>query len=232
VLIALLKRGIAPVMTRPSEYTRRNILDAATKIFAERGYGNASVREITKKAGANQAAITYHFGGKGGLYREVLKMAFAAFNELFTLDPLEIERMSGEEAVRIFLHQQFSSLRRRNGFGRFLKIFSWETVNRSEVFESYVAIEPLPIFALAQAIVRKFLPSTSNSETVLLVSVWFVQQATIFIRDFERLSRPPLNLAVDDHFVDRLIGLITQLLLSGLNGTADGAPGAAELVRN
>jgi AcrR family transcriptional regulator len=219
-------------MTRPSEFTRRNILDAATKIFAERGYGDASVREITRKAGANQAAITYHFGGKDGLYREVLQMAFAAFNELFTLDPLAIERMNREEAVRIFLHQQFSPLRRRNGFGRFLKIFSWETVHRSKVFESYVAVEPLPIFALAQAIVRKFLPSTSSSETVLLVSVWFVQQATIFIRDFDRLARPPLNIAVDDHFVDRLIGLITQLLLSGLNGATDGGSGEVELVRN
>jgi AcrR family transcriptional regulator len=207
-------------MTRPSDHTRRNIIDAATKIFAEKGYDDASVRAITRKAGANQAAITYHFGGKDGLYREVLKMAFAAFNELFTLDPLEIERMKREEAVRIFLQQQFLPLRRRNGFGRFLKIFSWETVNRSRVFESYVSIEPLPIFALAKAIVAKFLPPAASSETVLIISIWFVQQATIFIRDFDRLSKPPLNLSIDDLFVDRLICIVTQLLLSGLVGAA------------
>jgi AcrR family transcriptional regulator len=207
-------------MTRPSDYTRKNLLEAAIKIFAEKGYSDSSVRAITRKAGANQAAITYHFGGKEGLYREVLKMAFAAFDELFTLDLTAIEHMDRERAVRIFLQQQFSPLRRRNGFGRFIRIFTWETVNRSDVFDRYVAAEPIPIFALAQTIVRKFLPPASSRENVLIVTIWFVQQATIFIRDFERLSRPPLNLTVDDQFVERLLGLVSELMLSGLRGAA------------
>jgi AcrR family transcriptional regulator len=207
-------------MTRRSDYTRKNLLDAATKIFAEKGYSDSSVRAITRKAGANQAAITYHFGGKEGLYREVLKMAFAAFDELFTLDPSAIERMDREGAVRLFLQQQFSPLRRRNGFARFIRIFTWETVNRSDVFDRYVAAEPIPIFALAQTIVRKFLAPASNRETILIVSIWFVHQATVFIRDFERLSRPPLNLTVDDQFVERLIEVVSQLMLSGLGGVA------------
>ena len=66
-------RGAAP--TRQAEATRRALIEAATTVFAEQGYDAGSVRAITGRARANQAAITYHFGGKEGLYREVLRAA-------------------------------------------------------------------------------------------------------------------------------------------------------------
>ncbi|HCR12161.1 MAG TPA: DUF1956 domain-containing protein, partial [Desulfovibrio sp.] len=44
--------------------TRRRLLDAAGEIFSSKGYQAATVREITKLAKANLAAIHYHFGSK------------------------------------------------------------------------------------------------------------------------------------------------------------------------
>ena len=64
--------------TRPSILTRRRILKAASRIFAEHGFEGASIRDIVTKADVNQAAINYHFGSKEGLYRAVLEMALAA----------------------------------------------------------------------------------------------------------------------------------------------------------
>ena len=66
-------------MTRPSEYTRQNILKSAIALFAERGYDGTSIRAIVSKARVNQAAINYHFKGKEGLYFEVLKVAFEGY---------------------------------------------------------------------------------------------------------------------------------------------------------
>ncbi len=63
-------------MTRPSEVTRDRIMKAAERLFAERGYDGTSIRAIVAKARVNQAAINYHFDGKDGLYREVLRGAF------------------------------------------------------------------------------------------------------------------------------------------------------------
>ncbi len=51
-------------MTRPSELTRHALIEAATAVFADKGYEGGSVRLITEKATANQAAINYLFGGK------------------------------------------------------------------------------------------------------------------------------------------------------------------------
>jgi AcrR family transcriptional regulator len=51
------------------EATRRRLVEAAVRIFGERGYHAVGTRELADAAGANLAAIPYHFGGKDGLYR-------------------------------------------------------------------------------------------------------------------------------------------------------------------
>ena len=55
--------------------TRERLLKAAALLFADRGFKKVTVRDICKAARANVAAVNYHFGDKGGLYREVMQLA-------------------------------------------------------------------------------------------------------------------------------------------------------------
>src|SRR4051812_28962270 len=55
--------------------TKQRLLEAAEEVFAAKGFDAASVEEITRKAGANRAAISFHFGGKERLYIETVKYA-------------------------------------------------------------------------------------------------------------------------------------------------------------
>lgn len=50
---------------------RRRLLSAGLRIFAEKGYERAGIREICALAGSNLAAVNYYFGGKARFYREV-----------------------------------------------------------------------------------------------------------------------------------------------------------------
>ena len=47
--------------------TQAALIEAAGELFAEKGIGNVTTREIAAKAGTVQNAITYHFGGIEGL---------------------------------------------------------------------------------------------------------------------------------------------------------------------
>jgi len=57
--------------------TRARLLNAAARLFAERGFARVTVRDICRKARANVAAVNYHFSGKHGLYTAVMQSAIA-----------------------------------------------------------------------------------------------------------------------------------------------------------
>lgn len=60
--------------------TRTKILDAAEHLFAERGFRGTSVRAITDLAGANLAAVAYHFGSKAELLAVVVRRVVEPIN--------------------------------------------------------------------------------------------------------------------------------------------------------
>jgi TetR/AcrR family transcriptional regulator, regulator of cefoperazone and chloramphenicol sensitivity len=53
--------------------TRQRLIEGAMEVFADLGFNGASTRALAERAGANLAAISYHFGSKAGLYRAVAR---------------------------------------------------------------------------------------------------------------------------------------------------------------
>jgi len=62
-------------MSGTPDDTRHRLLEAAGEIFGEKGFQAATVREICNRAGANPAAVNYHFGDKRRLYIEAVRQA-------------------------------------------------------------------------------------------------------------------------------------------------------------
>lgn len=54
------------------ENSKQKILNAATKLFAHKGFDAVSVREICKEANVNLCLISYYFGGKQELYNAII----------------------------------------------------------------------------------------------------------------------------------------------------------------
>src|SRR5262252_7045142 len=72
--------------------TKARLLDAAGEEFAEKGYDAATVRSICARAGANVAAVNYHFGDKEQLYTHAVIEAHRCGVEM----PDESELFRGE----------------------------------------------------------------------------------------------------------------------------------------
>jgi AcrR family transcriptional regulator len=83
--------------------TRERLLGAARALFAERGFQRVAVREICHAAGANVAAINYHFGDKLGLYLEVVRQAVEVMRETNEAAMQAPEAASAEDRIRSYL---------------------------------------------------------------------------------------------------------------------------------
>ena len=99
--------------------TVERILDAAESLFAEKGFAETSLRQITSKAHVNLAAVNYHFGSKKSLIQAV----FARFLDPFCASMAQAleERLSSEDTPETLdsllqlLLEQTLSLKPRSG---------------------------------------------------------------------------------------------------------------------
>jgi len=201
---------------RPSEQTRHSILKAATHLFADRGFEGTTIRAIVTKARVNQAAITYHFDGKDGLYREVLSVAAAAFARDET-DAGDDATLPREEALRRFVGEQLRPLLGRDEVSRFIRIFAWESVRPSKVLRQFMASNAPPLMGRATGLVRRFLPPGTSDHDALCGAIWLIGQCSVFVRNREHFTQPPFGLKVNDGFVEHLADFITGLALRGLS---------------
>lgn len=91
-----------------SKSTEQNIVDVATKLFAKNGFDGTSTREICKQAGVNISLISYYFGGKEGLYKNIVDnivlriINYAQKNILLGKSPDILDSLSKEEKIKVF----------------------------------------------------------------------------------------------------------------------------------
>lgn len=90
--------------------TRAALTGAAAELFGEHGFDGVRVEQVARRAGVNKAMISYHFGGKRGLYRAILVSSFA---ELAA--DLKAAEAKGRDAARTLhaLLLSFSRVRER-----------------------------------------------------------------------------------------------------------------------
>jgi len=88
-------------LSRKGERTRQSLLDAAEKLFAEKGFYGVTVRAIAREAEADPALVAYYFGGKRELFDAVLLRRAERLNRI-RLDRLEqCEREAGPDGPSV-----------------------------------------------------------------------------------------------------------------------------------
>ncbi len=80
------------------EGTRRNIIEVATKEFADKGFSGARVDEIAARTKTSKRMIYYYFGGKEGLYIAVLEQSYRNIRSIEAT--LDLAHKPPEDALR------------------------------------------------------------------------------------------------------------------------------------
>ena len=82
---------------RDAAATRLQILDAAERLFAARGFGSTSLAQIARESGTHKSLILHHFGSKDELWQAVKERRFAGFvdeqKDLFGRGPVTLQEI-------------------------------------------------------------------------------------------------------------------------------------------
>jgi len=151
--------------------TRSRILDVAEALFGESGLDRVSIRDITRKANVNLAAINYHFGSKEDLIAAVFERRLVPVNEarLAALD--RAEKKAGRRIPRLedildaFIRPALqSSLDASAGGAAFSKLFGRCLSEPSPEVETLLKRQFEPLAERLHQALKKSLPRLSRSE--------------------------------------------------------------------
>ncbi len=163
--------------------TRERIIDAAERLFADQGVQNTSLRQITKEAGVNLAAINYHFQSKEQLVTAIMRRLLDPINErrFQILDALEGaaqgEPVELEALLRAFLLPIFEI---RDNHPRTLnipKLYGRLHSEPGELISKFFMPIVAPVVARFMPAFMRALPGLPQRE--LAWSIHFVMGATI-----------------------------------------------------
>ncbi len=97
-----------------------NILFAAEKLFAEKGFEGTSTREIDKAANVNISMISYYFGSKEKLYEKLVEYRMSE-GQFFSKDILERTDINEWEKVEKIVDQFAGKVRHNKCFYRIMQ---------------------------------------------------------------------------------------------------------------
>ena len=116
-----------PDRTRDAERTRAEIIDVATREFADKGFDGARVDEIAAKMSTTKRMIYYYFGNKERLYIEVLEHAYAGIRAIE--QDLDTEHLAPVAAMRQLAELTFDH---HESHPDFIRLVSIENIHRAE----------------------------------------------------------------------------------------------------
>lgn len=201
--------------------TRQRLLDAAGEVFADLGFRSATVRAICQRAGANGAAVNYHFGDKEGLYSEVVRYAHGcAADQHPTGDPAHIAKRKPAEQLRMFVHAFLCRLLDDGRPAWHAKLMAREMVEPSRVLDRLVEESIRPQMQMLVGIVRAVAGSDLPAVIMRRTTSSVVSQCLFYHHARPVIGRLFPDLVFDADETVALADHITAFSLAGIQRVA------------
>ncbi len=117
----------APTRQRDAERTRLEILEIATREFADQGFAGARVDEIAARMRTTKRMIYYYFGGKEQLYIEVLERAYSRIRAVER--EVDVDDLDPRTAIRRLAELTFDH---HDSHPDFIRLVSIENIHHAE----------------------------------------------------------------------------------------------------
>jgi len=196
--------------------TRERLLETAGRVFAEKGFRATTVREICDRAGANVAAINYHFGGKRELYAEVLSLIFGYIMGKYPPDLGQDEAHTPEERLFAFVRSFLLRMLDPGTPAWHRKLIAREMGQPSPAMRDAIQKRIRKGHCLLSDILLELLGRKAGDECVDLCIASIAGQCLFYLRGRHMAARMLRHIEVTPKGVDKLARHITEFSLGGL----------------
>jgi AcrR family transcriptional regulator len=200
-----------------SNPTREKLLEVAGRVFADRGYQVATIREICVRAGANVAAINYHFGDKLGLYTEVLHQSVQAAQIEAVRNALDQEAPP-EDILRAVIRARLRGVWRRDLPDWHVRILAHELALPTPALRRLVNKVARPIYKRLLDLIGAMIGLPPNDDKTRLCANSVVGQILAYVLAGPLLAGVWPELKMTPEQVERIADHIADFSLSYLQG--------------
>ncbi len=201
-----------------TQSTPDRILEQACSLFAEKGFRDATIAEICEAAGANIAAVNYHYGDKISLYNACWRQAFNVAASAFPLNgdlpdgasaELRLKALIRALVLRIFSDGEASTLPR---------IMVKEMAEPTEALAAIMLEVVAPLKTTLEEIMRELLGENADEKHVRNCAFSVISQCVFFA--FNKVMRDLHFAGIPDREtqVEQLADHIWRFSLAGVEG--------------
>ncbi len=212
--------------TQPSigdHETRQRLLDAAVKLFAERGFKNVTIRDVCKEAGANLAAVNYYFRDKLGLYKEAVQLAAGMMDKPKQAAMDAGEGQSPEEQLRTYirslLHHMLAE-ERDEKTSWIEKLIGREMGDPSPAFDLIIEKGIKPSAGRLASLVSELLGCPPEDERVWQTALSVQSQCIFYKFSKPVFARMAPDLQFTAEVIDRIADHIAEFSLAGIQAVS------------
>jgi AcrR family transcriptional regulator len=195
--------------------TRARVLEAAARLFAERGFDRVGVREICAEARANVASVNYHFGDKLALYRAVLALALETMRETNELSVEAGRGATPEEQLRAYVRVFLARIATSDRAGWIHKLMAREMEQPTELLDTVMREIVQPRHQYLGTVVARLARLEPGDVRVLRAVASIHAQLLAFGRPLPAAAPPEWRAMVAD--VDGTADHIVRFTLGGLS---------------
>ena len=197
---------------------RNRLLDAAEKLFCEKGFDGTSIRELTTEAGCNLAAVNYHFGNKENLYTEMFRRQFEMMiqRNLKILDQITSQPdLTLEKLLGAIIEGPVRGVYENQPMGQIMRLLIREILNQKLDREMIIKDMKYKLYDRLGGVLKQLVPGLSDDELILIVFSFdgVILHPFLFL-DIYTNSMPDLT-------ADQLLDHMVKFVAAAIRGYAD-----------
>ena len=200
---------------RDADRTQREILDVATREFADQGFAGARVDEIAAQTRTTKRMIYYYFGSKEALFVAVLERAYATIRS--AEQTIEVDHLEPAAAIRRLAELTFDH---HESHPDFIRLVSIENIHRAEHIAGHAELagQNTPAIELIERILERGRADGSFTRDVDAVDLHMMISAFCVFRVANRhtfgaiFDRDLLDAALRDRYRRMLGDMVVEYL--------------------